>query len=120
MHDNIRIVLCAIENIKVRKIASSRYNYVFQFIIMFAHTANRGDIEFFFHAQDAIKFRNEFYIVASYLFNVHTNISPMVTNSFLCLQFYRYRLLNRREFRCIICSHLFVPFPSQFRICLSR
>lgn len=48
MHDDIRIVLCAIENIKVGKIASSRFNYVFQFIIMFAHTANRGDIEFFF------------------------------------------------------------------------
>ena len=51
MHDDIRLVLCAIENIKVRKIASSRFNYVFQFIIMFAHTANRGDIEFFSRAR---------------------------------------------------------------------
>lgn len=81
-------LLCAItiENIKVRKIASSRFNYVFQFIIVCSYLEQRW-YWIFFHAQDAIKYRNEFHR-GSYLFNVHTlNISLMVTNSFLCLQF---------------------------------
>lgn len=89
-----------IENIKTRKVASSKFNYVFQFIIVCSYHEQRW-YWIFFHA---IKYRNEFHC-GSYLFNVHTNISLMVTNSFLCLQFYRYRLLNK--FRCIICTSSF-------------
>lgn len=101
VHDNIRFVLNACSN-DTQKVASSRFNYVFQFIIVCPYHEQRWYIEFFFHA---IKYRNEFHC-GSYLFNVHTqNISLMVTNSFLCLQFYRYRLLNK--FRCIICTSSF-------------
>lgn len=65
MRDNIRIVLCAItiENIKVRKIASSRFNYVFQFIIVCSYLEQRW-YWIFFHARDKIPKRVPLWLIS--------------------------------------------------------